>query len=157
MPLVFYPIPIYLFCSSVVAKSCLTFCDPMDCSQPTPSVHGIFQARILEWIAISFSSRIFLTQIASPACISCLAGRFFTNEPPGKPQLTIIYLSFKSTFPKQKIRLDGILDLVPWKMGSQMEICLMEFSGRTFKISIMEDLRKEDRTEEKLNCNAVLM
>jgi len=71
-------------------------------------LHGISQARILEWIAISFSSGIFLTQIASPAYISCLAGRFFTTEPPGKPQLTIIYLSFKSTFPKQKIRLDGI-------------------------------------------------
>jgi len=42
-------------------------------------------------------------------------------------------------------------------MDSQMEICLMEFSGRIFKISILEDLRKEDRTEEKWNCNAVLM
>ena len=32
-----------------------TFCDPMHCSPPGPSVHGIFQARILEWVAISFS------------------------------------------------------------------------------------------------------
>ena len=38
-----------------VALSCLTLCDPMDCSLPGSSVHGIFQARILEWIAISFS------------------------------------------------------------------------------------------------------
>ena len=38
-----------------VAQSCLTLCDPMDCSLPGSSVHGIFQARILEWIAISFS------------------------------------------------------------------------------------------------------
>ena len=41
---------------SSVAQSCLTLCDPMDCSLPDSSVHGIFQARILEWVAISFSS-----------------------------------------------------------------------------------------------------
>ena len=40
-----------------VAQSCLTLCDPMDCSLPGSSVHGIFQALVLEWIAISFSSR----------------------------------------------------------------------------------------------------
>ena len=34
---------------------CLTLCDPMDCSPPGSSIHGIFQARILEWVAISFS------------------------------------------------------------------------------------------------------
>ena len=33
----------------------LTFCNPMDCSPPGPSVHGILQARILEWVAISYS------------------------------------------------------------------------------------------------------
>ena len=38
-----------------VAQSCPTVCDPMDCSLPGSSVHGIFQARILEWVAISFS------------------------------------------------------------------------------------------------------
>ena len=40
---------------SKVAQSCPTFCDPMDCSLPGSSIHGIFQARIQEWIAISFS------------------------------------------------------------------------------------------------------
>ena len=34
------------------AQSCPTLCDPMDCSLPRSSVHGIFQARILEWVAI---------------------------------------------------------------------------------------------------------
>ena len=37
------------------AQSCLTLCDPMDCSLLCSSVHGIFQARVLEWVAISFS------------------------------------------------------------------------------------------------------
>ena len=40
---------------SEFAKSCPTLCDPMVCSLPGSSVHGIFQARVLEWIAISFS------------------------------------------------------------------------------------------------------
>ena len=41
---------------SEVAQSCLTLCHPMDCrSLPRSSVHGIFQARVLEWVAISFS------------------------------------------------------------------------------------------------------
>ena len=40
---------------SEVAQSCLTLCDPVDCSPPGSSIHGILQARILEWIAISFS------------------------------------------------------------------------------------------------------
>ena len=39
----------------LVARSCLTLCDPMDCNPPGSSVHSIFQARALEWVAISFS------------------------------------------------------------------------------------------------------
>ena len=37
----------------LVAQSCLTLCDPMDCSPPGFTVHGILQARVLEWVAIS--------------------------------------------------------------------------------------------------------
>ena len=40
---------------SEVTQSCLTLCNPVDCSLPDSSVHGILQARILEWVAISFS------------------------------------------------------------------------------------------------------
>ena len=43
------------FMMYVRAQACLTLCDPMDCSPPSFSVHGIFQARILEWVAIFFS------------------------------------------------------------------------------------------------------
>ena len=38
----------------LVTQSCLTLCDPMDCSPPVSSVHGILQVRILEWVAIPF-------------------------------------------------------------------------------------------------------
>ena len=43
--------------ASEVAQSCSTLCDPVDCSPPGSSVHGILQARILEWVAISFSRK----------------------------------------------------------------------------------------------------
>ena len=42
-------------CARSVAQSCLTLCNPMHCSPPGSSVHGVFQARILEWVAISYS------------------------------------------------------------------------------------------------------
>ena len=41
---------------SEVAQSCPTLCDPMDCILPGSSIHGIFQARMLEWVVISFST-----------------------------------------------------------------------------------------------------
>ena len=64
------------------AQLCLTLCDRMDCSLPDSSHCGIFQARILEWSAISYSRDLSNTGIKpmSPA----LAGGFFTPEPPGK-------------------------------------------------------------------------
>ena len=40
----------------MLTQSCLSLCNPMDCSLTDSSVHGIFQARILEWVAISYSS-----------------------------------------------------------------------------------------------------
>ena len=80
-------------CCFLVTKSCLTLCDPMDCSLPGSSDHGISQARILEWVAISFSSESF--QPWDRTHVSCLAGGFFTTEPPRKPiQLNISSNSF---------------------------------------------------------------
>ena len=43
-------------------QSCLTLCNPVDCSLPGSSVQGIFQTRILEWVAIFLLQGIFLTQ-----------------------------------------------------------------------------------------------
>ena len=56
---------------SEVAQSCLILCDPMDCSLPGSSVHGILQARILEWVAISSSRGIFLIQGSNPDLLHC--------------------------------------------------------------------------------------
>ena len=55
------------------AQSCLTLCDPMDCSPPGSSVHGIFLARILEWVAIYYargSSRP--RDRTHVSCVSCI-------------------------------------------------------------------------------------
>ena len=60
----------------LVAQLCLTLCDPMDCRPPSSSVHGILQARILEWVAIPFSRGSF--QPRDRTQVSCIAGRFFT-------------------------------------------------------------------------------
>ena len=59
----------------LVTQLCPALCDPMDCSQPGSSVHGILQARVLEWVAIP-SPRIFLTR--EWTCVSCIEGKFFT-------------------------------------------------------------------------------
>ena len=60
----------------LVAWSCPTLCDPMGCSPPGFSIHGILQARILQWVAIPFSRGT--SQPRDRTLVSCLAGRFFT-------------------------------------------------------------------------------
>ena len=57
------------------------FCDPMEYSPPGSSVHGISQARILEWLAISSSRGS--SRPRDQTWVSCTAGRFFTSAPPG--------------------------------------------------------------------------
>ena len=57
----------------LVDQSCLILCDPMDCSPPGSSVHGILQARILEWVAIPFSRGSF--QPRDWTCVFCIGRR----------------------------------------------------------------------------------
>ena len=64
-------------CEVLVTQSCLTLCDPMNCSPPGSCVHEIFQARILEWVAISFSRES--SQPRDQTQVSSTAGRFFTD------------------------------------------------------------------------------
>ena len=61
----------------LVAKSCWTLADPMDYSLSSSSVHGILQARILDWVAISSSRES--SQPRNRTQVSCIAGRFFTD------------------------------------------------------------------------------
>ena len=81
----------YIYVSSV-AKSCPTLCDPMDCSPPGSSVHGILQAGILEWVTFPSpgdlpNPGIELESLMSPALQVCS----LPLVPPGKPIHTHIY------------------------------------------------------------------
>ena len=70
----------------LVAKLCPTLCDPMDCSPPASSVHGIFQARTLEWAAISscrgFSQPRDQTHVSR---VPCTGRQALPPAPAGKP------------------------------------------------------------------------
>ena len=71
---------IYVYCCCLVTKSYPPLCHPMDYSLPGFSVHGISQARILEWVVISFSRGSSQPRDQTP--VSCIAGGFLTAEPP---------------------------------------------------------------------------
>ena len=80
---------------SEVTQSCPTLCDPMDCSLPGSSVHGIFQARILEWVAISFSRRT--SQPRDLTQVSRIVGKRFTVWGTGE-----VHWIFPKSSPKQR-------------------------------------------------------
>ena len=67
-------------CVCSVVQLCPTLCDPIDCSPPGSTVHGIFQARILEWVSISYSKGSF--QPKHRTHVSCIASGLL---PRGKP------------------------------------------------------------------------
>ena len=67
----------YVCVNSKSLQLCLTLCDPMDCGPPGSSVHGILQARILEWVAMASSRRSSQPRDGISLYLA-LAGRFFT-------------------------------------------------------------------------------
>ena len=69
----------------LATRSCLT-CDPMDCSLPSCCVHGILQARLLEWVATPFSRGS--SRPREQTQISCVVGRFFTIWATREPKNT---------------------------------------------------------------------
>ena len=69
------------------AKSCLILCDPMDCSPPGSSVHGIAQARILEWVSMPSSEGSALSLMSS-----ALTGGFFTTSATWEAPLDNYYI-----------------------------------------------------------------
>ena len=77
-------------CVCLIVQSCPNLCNPMHCSPPDSAVHGIFQARILEWVAISSSRGS--SQPRDQTLISCIAGGFFTCWDIGEPLCDIIVI-----------------------------------------------------------------
>ena len=82
---------------SEVTQLCATLSDTMDCSPPDSSVHGILQARILEWVAMPFSRGS--SQPRDQTQVSRIAGGFFTICATGKPMFIKLF------FPHHRILL----------------------------------------------------
>ena len=97
-------------------RSCPTLCKPMDGSLPGSSVPGIFLARILEWVAISFSRGSSQPRVwTQVSCVSCTANRFFTTEPPGKPvvELQTLLGSWSAIWERQEECREAV-DVLLW-------------------------------------------
>ena len=91
-------------CECSVTPLSLTLCHPMDCNPPGSPVHRISQARILEWVAISFSrgSSQPRDQIRV-TCMASLAGEFFTTEPPSRVSFLSSSLFFLCVVPSSPV------------------------------------------------------
>ena len=103
-------------------SSVLTLCDPMDCSLPGSSVHGIFQARILEWVAI-FSSRGSSQpkDQTRPSCSSCTGRQILYQWATGKPGFRLRRFQFLKPTPCTKIRrFNKCLKFIPYFTGQQL-------------------------------------
>ena len=95
------------------AQLCLTLCDSIDCSLPGSFVR-VLQARILEWVAITFSRGS--SQPRDRTWVSCIVGRFFTSEPPGKPP-------FFKVFRRKCLMLVKVNQCSKFPLYSQEKIC----------------------------------
>ena len=120
---------------SEVTQSCPTLCDPMDCSLPGSSVHGVFQAIVLERIAISFSSRS--SWPWDGTLVSRIVDRCFTIWATREVQLS------NQESPDKKITLEDrlslnlnqVFDFIVIKLLLFLDITILLFSAlRTTKI-----------------------
>ena len=95
----------------IITQLCLTLCDLIDCSASGSFVHTVGQARILEHLVIAFFRGS--SQNRDQTQVSCISGRFFTFEPPGKP--------------------------VRYKVKDKVISCLVQFSSVQFSCSVVSD------------------
>ena len=108
------------------AQSCLTLCDPMDCSPPGSSVHGIFQARTLEWVAISSSQGSSQPnpgiRRVTPVSLAVEVDSLFTTEPSGKSCLgaSLFYIFYPYVlivpFSRRCVSFIEVF-VIHWKLG----------------------------------------
>ena len=100
----------------LVAQSCPTFCNPMDCSPPSSSVHGILQARILEWVAHALLRGIFPTQRSNPGLPHCRWSLYCLSHQ-GSPRILgwVAYLfSSRSSRPRNQTGVSSIAGRFPY-------------------------------------------
>ena len=124
-------IHIYIYVYEVkvlVVQLCLTFCDPMNCSLPSSSVHGILQVRMLEWIAMPFSKGSSLPRDRTQ--VSHIAGGFFTVWAQGSPYMYIICVH----------RQDQRRSFSAWGFGLKQESTRCVTSYKYFPKNRMEEV-----------------
>ena len=109
------------------------FCNSMDCSPPGSSVHVIFQARILEWVAISYSRRS--SQSRDRTLVSHIAGRFFTVWTTREAWRTVWWFLKKLKVELPYDLVIPILGIYPEKIIIQKYICIPMFTAAVFTIS----------------------
>ena len=107
----------------------------MDYSPPGSSVHGIFQARILEWVAISFSRGSSWSR--DWTWVSCIACRFFA-EPPGKPFFSVTKFHLETANPTFTLQT-GLSDWI------KMEVIYILFSGKQNTTKAYPEIKADER------------
>ena len=115
-------------CCVLKSLSCLWLCDTIDCSLPGSSVHGISQARILQWVAISFSRGS--SQPRDQTQVSYIAGRHFTVRATRKAQHPLDHWKTKRV-PEKHLFLPYWLCQSLWLCGSQQTVENSSRDGNT--------------------------
>ena len=124
-----FPIPLESLSShlvfALVTKSCRTLLQPQECNLPGSSIYGISQARILEWVAISFYRGSSRPRDQTP--VSSIAGGFFISEPSWKPFLLPL-----NSFRKLLFRTHTPIPLVKKKENEVIVDCFVSIVLNTF-------------------------
>ena len=113
---------------------CATLCDPMDYSPQGFSVLGILQARILEQAAIPSSRGS--SRPRDQTCVSCIAGGFFTTEPPGKPKY--IHIAMQLSSPPSTEHFSSCKTKTLNLLSSLYSRLMPEFLAQIFIIMMLE-------------------
>ena len=116
----------------LVTQLCLTLCDPMHCSPSDSSVHGILQARILEWAIICFSRGSSWPRDQTQ--VSCFAGRFFTNWTIRESQVAYWVVLFISSFLKNSLEkgMSTHSSIPAWRIPWREELGSLQSRSSSF-------------------------
>ena len=130
------------------AQLCVTLCHPMDCSPPGYSVHGIFQARILEWVAISCFREIFLTLGSNPLLLHLLYQQEDSPHDllgfPGGCSGKVPACQCRRC---KRLRFDPWVRKIPWRRVCQPTSVFLPGESHGQRNSEAQSLKESDTTE----------